>query len=399
MTDITVTIIGGGIVGCATAAAVADLGVSTVLLEKETRLGAGTTSRNSEVVHGGMYYPTGSRKARCCVRGRRLLRDFCRTAGVGFRECGKLIVAVGQDEEPDLHRLLELGRANDVENLRLVGGRELKEMLPEVKAIAALHSPRTAIIDAEGAARAYAVLATERGAQIMTDARVSGLERTGDGWQVTVTDSLDGRRTGWRHTSQVVINAAGLYAAQVAAAAGMDIDANGWQPCLVKGNYFAIDARHTGRIDKLVYPVPPADGSSLGVHVCVDLAGGLRLGPDVEVLTDVGAVTGGVLADGRGALRDVLREGLLYAVDVRRQETFYRDASRFLPWLEETDLRPDYSGIRPKLAVTGFKDFVVEAAEGDQAGLVNLIGIDSPGLTSAAALAEDVVELVRDMLA
>lgn len=389
MIEVDVTVVGGGIVGCAAAAAAARRFPAVVLLEREDRLGAGVTSRNSEVVHGGMYYPTGSLKARACVRGRRLLREFCRTAGVPYREYGKLIVAVTRAEEPELARLLELGQANGVEDLRLLDRRELAALEPHVRATAALHSPRTAVVAAEEAARAYGRLAAERGAQVLTSAAVTGLRRRGGAWEVTVRRGAgggpaDGRGSGagaaagdeiWTHRSRWVVNAAGLHSDAVAALAGVDVDGAGLRLRWSKGNYFAVAPAHAGKVGRLIYPVPPADGSSLGVHVCLDLAGQMRLGPDVEPL------------DGRED----------YTVDPDRGAAFFAGARAFLPFLAPADLSPAMAGIRPRLAraSAGFADFVVRREEGEQAGLVDLIGIESPGLTAAPALAE----LVDDLLA
>ena len=371
MPDIQVTVIGGGIVGCAVLDAVARRGLSAVLLEAEPALARGTTSRNSEVVHGGMYYPAGTLKARHCVAGRRLLRDFCAAAGVGYRECGKMIVAVTADEVPRLERLHTSGEANGVEDLELLDAAACAERIPWVTAVAALHSPRTGICDAEGVARALARRAAEHGAQVMTSAPVVGLEDKPGGWRVRT--GAAGRREGGSHTSTWVINAAGLNADRVADLAGTGHP----RQVLVKGNYFAVAPRQAGRVDCLVYPVPPVDGSTLGVHVCIDLAGQLRLGPDMEFLQ-----TGMVPAD------------IDYAVDPGRQQDFFTGARRFLPWLAMDDLGPDTSGVRSKLAETGFRDFVVETRPTTAGGLVNLLGIDSPGLTAAMALAGQVTDLI-----
>jgi L-2-hydroxyglutarate oxidase LhgO len=379
MHDLDCTIIGGGIVGCAVAAELAGRGLTTVLLEMEDGLGRGTTSRNSEVAHGGMYYPTGSRKARFCVEGRRLLKAFCAGAGVEYHECGKLIVATTPDELPELERLLALGVANGVEDLALIDGEALRRLEPEVRACAALHSPRTGIVDAEGAARAWARLASERGGQVMTSARVSGLHPEDGGWRVDISATGHGRREGWSHTSRLVVNAAGLYADRIAALAGIDVDARGWRLHLVKGNYFSVSTAHTGRVSRLVYPAPPHDHTSLGVHVCLDLGGQMKLGPDVEHLA----------ADPRDA-------GFDWRVDPARRDVFWEGAHRFLPWLAADDLEPGMSGLRPKLVPTGFADFVVQLEAGDLAGLVNLVGIESPGLTSAAALAREVSRLLDE---
>jgi len=372
--DVEVTIVGGGIVGCALADAAARAGCGVVLLEKEAALARGTTSRNSEVMHGGMYYPTGSLKARFCVEGRRRLHDFAAGAGVPWLGCGKLIVAVDEAERPGLERLLDRGLANGVEDFRLVDGDELRRLEPQVRGCAALVSPHTAVCDAEGLARTLAARAAEHGAQVLTGAQVTGLEREDGGWRVTVGGGE--RREGWTHTSGAVINAAGLYADRVAALAGVDVQARGWRQVLVRGNYFGVADRHRGRVGRLVYPVPPADDSTLGVHLCLDTGGGLRLGPDYD-----GPLPAGVDPD-----------TLSWAVDPGRGDLFFAGARRFLPWLERDDLSPAMCGVRPKLAAHAFHDFTIDRGEGDFAGLINLVGIDSPGLTASMAIARHVVD-------
>ncbi len=381
MLELDVTIVGGGIVGCAVAAEAARRFPGVVLLEKEPRLGAGVTSRNSEVAHGGMYYPTGSLKARACVRGRRLLKEFCGRAGVAYREIGKLIVAVTPAEEAELARLLALGVANGVEDLRLLDRSEAGALEPQVTAAAALLSPRTAVLDAEGAARAYGRLAAERGAQVLTRARVTGLRRAPGGWEVEAArGSGPAAIESWTHRSRWVVNAAGIHADDVAALAGCDVDAEGLRLRWSKGNYFAVAPVHAGRVGRLIYPGPPADGSSLGVHVCLDVAGQMRLGPDVEAM------------DGAAARRED------YTVDPARRAAFFASARTFLPFLGEDDLAPGLAGIRPRLAGAsrGFVDFVVRRERGERAGLINLVGIESPGLTAAPAIAEIVGQMLAE---
>jgi L-2-hydroxyglutarate oxidase LhgO len=306
---------------------------------------------------------------------------------VGYLECGKVIVAVEEAEIPELERLLALGQANGVEDLLLIDAAELARLEPEVRAVAGLYSPRTGILDAEGAARAYAHLAAQRGAQVLTGCRVTGLEKRAGGWEVVITPTGDQRRDGWRHASRIVVNAAGLWADRLAAMAGIDIAARGWTQHLTKGNYFAVGNRHDGRVKRLIYPVPPAAGLTLGVHVCLDLAGQMKLGPDLEVLA----------ADPRDACAGPGDFSLDYRVDPGRLASFYEDAHRFLPWLEPDDLAPAMSGLRPKLDVRGFGDFVINREEDDFQGLINLVGIESPGLTSAPAIALAVADLVREM--
>ncbi len=377
MPDVAVTVVGGGIVGCAVAARTAAAGLATVLVERGPQLGGGITSRNSGVAHGGMHYPTGSLKARFCVDGRRLLKTFCEHHRVGYRECGKLIVAVEQAEVGELERLFAIGEDNGVEDLRLLDAADVASLAPSIRAVAALWSPRTAIVDAEGAARAYGRAARNADAQIMTGAECVRLDRETDGWRVDVEPPAGSGRERWTHTSRWVVNAAGLYSDRVAALTGLDVDELGWRLRWTKGNYFTVSPRHDGCVERLVYPVPPQDGSSLGVHLCLDLAGRLRLGPDVEPLPP--------------------RAGEDYTVDPGRRDAFFAGASRFLPFLAPDDLTPDMSGLRPRRTVwwrDGFADFVVRRETGDQAGLINLVGIESPGLTAAPAIARQVAEWI-----
>lgn len=372
MVETQVTVVGGGIVGCAVADAVARRGLEVVLLEREPALARGTTSRNSEVAHGGMYYPPGTLKARFCVAGRHLLKDFCAATGVGYRECGKLIVAVEDAEIPAVQELLERGRANGVEDLEMLDAGAVAALEPHIGAVAALHSPRTGICDAEGTARALAARAAEHGASIMTGAPAVGLAPADGGWRVDVGGG--GRREGWSHTSRWIVNAAGLWADHVAALAdGAAVP----RQVPVKGNYFSVAPRHAGRVGRLVYPVPPGDGSTLGVHVCLDLAGQMRLGPDMELVPP-----------------DTDPEDLEYDVDPRRAAAFLAGARRFLPWLEAEDLAPAMSGMRPKLDTEEFRDFEIGWAGGLPPGLLHLRGMDSPGLTSAMAVGGYVTDMI-----
>ena len=262
--EIDLTIVGGGIVGCAVADAAARSGRTVVLLEQEPALARGTTSRNSEVAHGGMYYPTGSLKARFCVEGRRLLRAFSAEAGLAWRECGKLIVAVEADEVPALERLHALGLANGVEDLQLLDAAELRALEPEVRAVAALLSPRTAVCDAEGLARGLARRAVEHGAQVLTGAAGhgpgAGRRRLARHRAPATGGARAGPTPARRSSMPPACTPTGWRRWPVSTSTALR-----WRQVLVRGNYFSIDSRHRGRVGRLVYPLPPADGSTLGV--------------------------------------------------------------------------------------------------------------------------------------
>jgi D-amino-acid oxidase len=360
--------VGGGVVGLAAAAALARAGRSVVLLERETGLARGITSRNSQVVHAGLYYPLGSWKARACVRGRELLYERCARLGIPHRVSGKLVVATQDAELPILEELLARGRENGAPGLELLDGAALTRLEPCVRARAALLSPRTGLVDAGAFALSFAAEAEAHGALLVSGAEVVGVERSGEAWAVRACRAGEVESI----RALAVVNAAGLDADRVARLAGLDVEALGWRihPC--KGDYFSLAPASGLRFTRLVYPVPAAAG--LGIHVTLDLDGRVRLGPDAEWV-------------------DAPR----FDVDARKATRFCDAVRRFVPGLREEWLAPEFAGVRPKLAGSGqgFRDFVVseESARG-LPGFVNLIGIESPGLTAAPALAERVVELL-----
>jgi len=367
--DTPLTVIGAGVVGLAVAARLARRFPELVILERRERHGSETSSRNSEVVHGGMYYAPGSLKARLCVRGKQLLYELCERAGVPHRRIGKLIVAMQPEEIPELERLLEQGRQNGVE-LELVGADACRQLEPAVPAVAALVSPTTGIVSAHGLMDALLYEAIGHGAILQPRAELVGIERRDADYRLELrtpqgTEVL---------TSERVVNAAGLESDHVAALAGIDVAAAGYRLHWWKGSYFAVGGRKARLVSRLVYPVP--GHVSLGVHAVLGLEGRLRFGPDAELLP------------GRQ---------LDYAVDESKREAFGEAVRRLVPAIGALDLSPDIAGIRPKLQGPGegFRDFVVaEEAARNLPGLVNLIGIDSPGLTSAPAIAEEVEKLL-----
>lgn len=369
MADTAVTVVGAGAVGLAIAARLAPRFPDLVVLERNERCGLETSSRNSEVIHAGMYYPTGTLKARLCVEGNRRLYELGARDGLPLRRLGKLITAVREDEVPELERLLALGRANGAE-LRLITGAEALALEPNIRAVAALHSPNSGVLNAHALMDRFALAARDAGAVIQTRAELVGLERRDGDYRLSV------RAAGQieSFTSESVVNAAGLDADTVAALAGIDVDAAGYRLHWCKGSYFSVSGLPPGLVTRLVYPVP--DHVSLGVHALVDLGGRLRFGPDAEYLP--------------ARVPD-------YHVDEAKRSRFGDAVRRLVPSVADENLAPDISGIRPKLQAPGqgFRDFVIaeESARG-LPGLVNLIGIDSPGLTASTAIAEHVERLL-----
>lgn len=362
-------VVGSGAIGLASALALARRGHSVTVLEGGDKAGQGVSSRNSQVIHAGLYYPSGSLKARLCVEGRRLLLEFCRKHSVPHALCGKLIVATAPEEEPELLRLLEQGRANGVEGLELVSSDFVRQREPDVRASAALWSPGTGIVDAHQFVTALEQQCRERGVIFAFRHRVSRVlplspalaPDGGEGGNFLL--SIDGPAGAFELRASAVVNAAGLHADSLA---GPAAPRQHW----VKGSYFRLKQR---RLRHLVYPVPAKHLAGLGVHVTVGLDGDTRLGPDVELL-------------------EPRRED--YAVDEGRASAFAAAARRFLPGLADEELEPDQAGIRPKLSRPGepWRDFTfVESPR----GFVSCLGLESPGLTACLAVGEYVARLLE----
>lgn len=369
MADTPLTIVGAGVVGLAVAARLAPRFPELVVLERRERHGTESSSRNSEVVHAGFYYPTGSLKARLCVRGKELLYEACERHGIPYRRTGKLVVAVSVEEEPELERLQALGRANGVE-LTPLSAEESRRLEPAVPATAALRSPSTGIVSADGLMDFLLQRARAGGALLQTRAELVAVERRDRDYRLVVQNP-DGTE---ELTSERVVNAAGLEADTVAARAGIDTDAAGCRLHWWKGSYFSLTGAKARLLSNLVYPVPAR--ASLGIHSVIGLDGRLRFGPDEE---------------------HVPGRRLDYTVDESRRGAFGDAVRRLVPEIADEDLSPDLAGIRAKLQGPGegFRDFVVaeESARG-LPGFVNLVGIDSPGLTSCLAMAEEVDRLL-----
>ena len=370
MEQVDAVVIGAGVVGLAVARALARAGHETIVVERENAIGTATSSRNSEVIHAGLYYAAGSLKARLCVRGRELLYAFCAAHGVAHRRCGKLVVATAPEQVAGLAQLADRGRANGVADLRLIDAAEARALEPALACNAALLSPSTGIVDSHALMLALLGDVERAGGVLALRSPVRALRcSTGAGHEIEV-----GGDEPMQLRARVVVNAAGLHAPVLARAmGGLDVQLVP-PPRFCKGSYFTL-ASGRAPFSHLVYPLP--QGGGLGVHLTLDLAGQARFGPDTEWLADTTDA-----------------DGLDYRVEAARADAFYAEVRRYWPALADGALQPAYSGVRPKLHGPGeaAADFVVQGpAQHGMAGLVNLFGIESPGLTSCLALAEVVV--------
>jgi L-2-hydroxyglutarate oxidase LhgO len=358
----TAVVVGAGVVGLAVARELAARGFETFVLEADRLIGGGVSSRNSEVIHAGMYYPTASLKARHCVEGRRWLYDYCAERGVPHRRCGKLMVATSEAELVKLQAIHRQGEINGVEGLSWLDGAQARALEPALRTVGALWSPETGIIDSHALMLALRGDLEDRGGWIAFDAPLLSAEREAGRWRLRT-----GGAEPFEFEADLLVNAAGLGSHAVAAII-RDYPADRVPPrWLAKGNYFRFSGR--APFTHLIYPAP-VDGG-LGVHVTLDLGGQVRLGPDVEWIDQED-----------------------YAVDPARGEAFYEAARRYWPGLADGALTPDYCGVRPKICGPGgAADFMIDApADHGVPGLVQLFGIESPGLTSSPSLARAVVD-------
>jgi L-2-hydroxyglutarate oxidase LhgO len=370
MEKVGAVVIGAGVVGLACARALAQQGVETIILERHAAFGTETSARNSEVIHAGLYYPSGTLKARLCVTGRHLLDDFCASHGVNYRRCGKLVVATSPGQEDKLQALARQADANGVDDLRLLTALQACTLESELACRAALLSPSTGIIDSHCLMLALLGDAERAGASLAVCSPLRRGEIESGG---IVLETGGAHAT--RFKSAIVINSAGLLAPKVAAS--LDGFPASFVPptYYAKGSYYALSGRSP--FSRLVYPLPEPGG--LGVHLTIDLGGQARFGPDVEWLAEF----------------DSADSALDYAVDPARAEHFYAEIRRYWPRLADAALIPAYAGIRPKIVGPGepAADFIVQGPlEHGIPGLVNLFGIESPGLTASLALADLMIE-------
>ena len=373
LAEIDAAIIGAGVIGLATASEIAQRKKEVFVFEKNHSFGLETSSRNSEVVHAGIYYPEDSLKTRLCVEGKSLLYELYDRHDIAYKKLGKVIVAASENETTQLEKLYEQGRKNGVEDLMLLSQTELKNLEPNVEARAGLLSPSSGILDSHTLLKFLYSQAREKGAEFVFGTEVVGIERMGTKYRVEIRD-----REGISAViSQVVINAAGLNSDRIAQLAGIDIAKAGYKLHYCKGEYFSLSSKYRNVVNRLIYPTPEQAGH--GIHVTMGLDGGVRLGPNARYV-----------------------EAIDYGVDETQKEAFYNSVKRFLPHIELEDLAPEFAGIRPKLQGPGeaFQDFVIAHEEKTGfPGLINLIGIESPGLTASLAIARYVGRMVKELFA
>lgn len=367
-----IAIIGAGIIGLAVASQVTGEGRRVYVLEKNEVFGQEQSSRNSEVIHAGIYYEKGSLKTELCLEGNALLYELCERNGIAYRKCGKVVVATDDVEAEELEKLYRKGRDNGAP-LKMLSRREMGQLEPNMVGVTAFFSPTTGIIDSYALMRYFLGRATENGAQMAYKTEVIGIEKLSDGYRVRVEDPSGG----FSFMTSVVINCAGLHSDKVAEMAGVNIDDADYRLHWCKGEFYSVGGGRNGLINRLIYPLPVA--ISVGVHVCLDVNWRLRLGPLFYYVDE-----------------------LNYRVD-DSQRRFFLESSmmKALPFMEPADLEPESSGIMAMLQGEGeaFRDFVIKH-EYDRGlpGFINLVGIETPGLTSSPAIAGYVDHLVGEIL-
>ncbi|CAN0308714.1 unnamed protein product [Discosporangium mesarthrocarpum] len=358
-------VIGAGVVGLAVARAVAQTGREVIVVEKADAIGTETSSRHSEVIHAGIYYVPGSLKARFCVDGKHAMYAFCDEHGVAYNNCGKIIVATNAEQLPELERLKTNAAANGVTDLEWMSPEQVTEMEPAVYCVGALWSPSTGILDSHAYMLALQGDAEEAGAMIAFMTPVTGGQVMNDGIRLDC-----GGDAPLSLVADLVINSAGLWAQAIAATISGIPDETVPPTYYCKGNYYTLSGK--APFSRPIYPVPEKAG--LGVHVTVDLGGQVRFGPDVEWVDEID-----------------------YDVDPARAEKFYAAVRTYYPALEDGAIQPGYSGIRPKIQspAEAARDFLIQGpADHGIAGLINLYGIESPGMTSSLAIADYVKKLI-----
>ncbi|MCX8028021.1 MAG: NAD(P)/FAD-dependent oxidoreductase [Thermodesulfovibrionales bacterium] len=362
MPDIDIAIIGAGVVGLAIAYELSEDLDNIYLFEKNERYGLETSSRNSGVIHSGIYYPPKTLKSKLCLEGSRLLYEFCHENSIPHKKIGKIIVATNESDKINLIDLYKHGQELGVEGLELIDKTTLSNLEPNVKGICGILSNNTGIVDVHRLMDKLYQLSKARDVSFLFKMMLSKIKKIDDGFEIT----FDNKET---TTTRYLINSAGLYSDKIAEMAGIDDEQ--YQLRFVKGSYFYYAKKSP--VTRLIYPIPHADLEGLGIHATLDLDNRLRFGPDTEPVDEIN-----------------------YQIDISKKEVFYQMASRLINGLDKEYLCPDTTGIRPKLIGSGFKDFIIQE-EKDRGlnGMINLIGIESPGLTCCLAIGRYVKNLIK----
>lgn len=369
MSDLAdITIIGAGVVGLAVAAHLANENKEVYVLEKNGTFGQESSSRNSGIVNSGIYYPQNSLRRELCIAGNRIIRQMAERNEIAYKKLGKLTVATNEDEAKELQRLLEGDRRSGITDSIILSRDQIKELEPDIEGVAALLSPSTAIIDPHGLMKYFIDKAQSKGAQIVYKTEVTGIEKLASGYKVTVADS-SGESS---FSTKILINCAGLNCSKIAGMAGIDIDRAGYRLRYCKGEYFSLKNNRGRAVRRLIYPAPSTKRTGSGVRVTPDMDGRMRLGPNAYYVDKID-----------------------YSINSEHKQNFYDSAKKVLPWIENDDLEPEMAGIRPKLG-GGFRDFIIrDESDKGRPGFINLIGIESSGLTASPGIARYVGNLIE----
>jgi len=369
-----ITIIGAGVVGLAIASRLSEQYSDIFLIEQHSAFGREASSRNSEVIHASIYYPQNSLKGELCLGGNRMMYDLCSREGIPHCNCTKLIVATNEDETLKLPEILNTAQNNGALDVRLIDRGEIQKIEPKVNALAAIYCPSSGIVDSHKLMQYFERKAISSGVNVVYNHRVIGIEKLTEGYNLIIKDLMGEE---FHLGTQIIINSAGLGSGQIAEYAGIDIDKYNYRIHYHKGVYFRVLHQLDKYPKALIYPIPPEEGS-VGIHTTPDLYGGMRLGPHFFWDNEIN-----------------------YDVDDKYHDLFYHSAKKFLPFLKSEDLAPDMAGIMASIQKhgEGMKDFVIrDEADKGLAGLINLIGIESPGITASPSIAEYVSKLVEENL-
>ncbi|MFH1578302.1 MAG: NAD(P)/FAD-dependent oxidoreductase [Candidatus Omnitrophota bacterium] len=370
MDKVEITIIGAGVIGLAVAVELSKVYADIIVIEKNSSFGQEISSRNSEVIHAGIYYPKNSLKTKTCIEGKQMLYEYCRKNNISHKRIEKLIVAIDDSEVQDLEALLRNGLDNGVDDLRLLSRSDIKRLEPSINAESAIISPSTGILDSHGLMKTLVSEFQGRNGTVAYNTELLAVDKIKGGFKVTVDDKMEGA---FSYSTRFFINSAGLNSGEIAKKAGIETSEYKLKYC--KGDYFRVHNNKARFINRLIYPVPKEGRAGLGIHATLDLANGLRLGPDDEYVDKIN-----------------------YDVNESKGKVFYESVRKFLPFINLEDVGPDMAGIRPKLQGPGedFRDFLIKGeSENGFPGIINLIGIESPGLTSSLSIARMVRKMVE----